>query len=787
MAGEETAVMNKIRNSSNIGFTPQYLTVDGKPWFPVMGEIHYSRVARQDWERELCRMKAGGVDVVSAYTIWIHHEEEEGVFDFSGQRDLRAFLALVQKCGLKCFLRIGPWIHGEVRNGGFPDWLVKKERDGEISRLRTDDPVYLRYVRRFYEKVFEQARGFFFAEGDGTGVVPPVIGIQVENEYGHCGGLTGEAGEKHMRTLRAMAEEIGFAAPLWTATGWGGAVTGGMLPVMGGYCEAPWDPRTTPIEPSANYVFTEERNDHGIGSDYGLGEGITFDMTKFPYLTAELGGGLQVTRHRRPVASADDIAAMSAVKLGSGCNLLGYYMYHGGTNPEGRLTTLQESRETGYPNDLPVKSYDFNAPVREYGQLTDTWRRLRMLAMFVHDYEDILCRTAYVPQPGNAADADDLTSLRTAVRYDPESEAGFFFVNNYVRRCTMASHPGVPLRAYVPASSQLSGEAVCLHDDTAGGQNGAAGAPGDRIAADFGVHDIQNGDYFFWPFRLPLGDAVLASACAVPLCILHGADGGKDVFVFFTPDGKAPEYRMEQGSARFLTLSEEEALHAAKVTVGGREHLMISGADAMTDADGRLTLLKPVRAEEEVSFRIFPDLAGVPEGFSRVAGSSGGDFTEYILNKTLTNRATADLVRDGKKGGRWKLRAERLPHGADAEGTFHGMDSEGLSHDTNGSATARAIRTMLLISYEGNTAKLLKGQQLAADNFYTGQVWEVAADRIQTKEELAAGTLDADLEIEPLTEEEPVFLEHVPEMRGGKACRILSVRTETLYEIRVNI
>ena len=67
-------------------------------------------------------MKAGGVDVVSAYTIWIHHEEEEGIFDFSGQRDLRAFLALVQKCGLKCFLRIGPWVHGEVRNGGFPDW-----------------------------------------------------------------------------------------------------------------------------------------------------------------------------------------------------------------------------------------------------------------------------------------------------------------------------------------------------------------------------------------------------------------------------------------------------------------------------------------------------------------------------------------------------------------------------------------------------------------------------------------------------------------------------------------
>ncbi len=790
--------MNRIRNSSVIGFTPQYLTVDGEPWFPVMGEIHYSRVARQDWERELCRMKAGGVDVVSAYTIWIHHEEEEGVFDFSGQRDLRAFLALVQKCGLKCFLRIGPWVHGEVRNGGFPDWLMQKEQSGEISQLRSDDPTYLRYVRRFYEKVFEQAQGFFFAEGNGDEPVRPIIGIQVENEYGHCGGQTGEAGEQHMRTLRAMAEEIGFSAPLWTATGWGGAVTGGMLPVMGGYCEAPWDPRTTPIEPSANYVFTMERNDHGIGSDYGLGEGITFDMTKFPYLTAELGGGLQVTRHRRPVATARDIAAMSAVKLGSGCNLLGYYMYHGGTNPEGKLTTLQESRETGYPNDLPVKSYDFNAPVREYGQLTDTWRRVRMLATFVHDYEDVLCRTTYVPQPGNAADADDLTSLRTAVRFDPASGAGFFFVNNYVRRCAMAAHPEAQLCAYVPE-----------------------GVSGLRVAADFGRHDVQDGDCFFWPFHLPLGEAVLASACAVPLCILHGAagdepvqnstvenvtgdnavgktaTGARDVFVFYTLDGKDPEYRMERGAARFLTLSEEEALHAAKIVVSGKEHLVISTADAVTDADGNLTLLQSVRSEAEVSFRIFPDLDAVPEGFSRVSGGAGG-FTEYILNETLTNRASADLIRDAKKDGCWKLRAERLTSDAAAaaaeqlssnetsERLSSGTTTEHLLGGIDADKPVRAIRTMLMISYEGNTAKLLKEQQLAADNFYTGQVWEIAADRIQTEAERKAGTLDADLEIEPLTQDEQVFLEHLPELHDGKACRVIGIHTETLYEIRIN-
>lgn len=88
-------------------------------------------------------------------------------------------------------------------------------------------------------------------------------------------------------------------------------MTGGLIPVMGGYCEAPWDQRLTEIEPSGNYIFTHERNNHNIGSDYGFGEGITFDISKFPYLTAELGGGLQVTHHRRPIAHFKDIGAMS--------------------------------------------------------------------------------------------------------------------------------------------------------------------------------------------------------------------------------------------------------------------------------------------------------------------------------------------------------------------------------------------------------------------------------------------------------------------------------------------
>mgnify|MGYP007098704261 FL=1 len=106
-----------------------------------------------------------------------------------------------------------------------------------------------------------------------------------------------------MRTLTAMAREIGFDLPLCTATGWGGAATGGLLPVMGGYCEAPWDQRITEIEPNTNYVFSHIRNDALIASDHHVDDTVTFNQDDFPYLTAELGGGLQVTKHRRPIVS----------------------------------------------------------------------------------------------------------------------------------------------------------------------------------------------------------------------------------------------------------------------------------------------------------------------------------------------------------------------------------------------------------------------------------------------------------------------------------------------------
>ncbi len=539
------------------GFTPQYLTKNNEPWFPVMGEIHYSRYPKKYWKESILKMKAGGVSVISSYVIWIHHEEEEGVWDFCGNKDLRTFIKTCGECGVSLFLRIGPWCHGEVRNGGFPDWLLKKD-----FKVRTNDEEYFKTVKKLYMKIAEQTQGLLLKD---IGVFPsggPVIGVQIENEFGHCGGLTGPEGEEHMKTLTAMAKETGFDVPLFTATGWGGAVTGGLIPVMGGYCEAPWDQRLTEIEPSGNYIFTHERNDHNIGSDFGFGTGITFDITKFPYLTAELGGGLQVTKHRRPLASAQDIGAMSLVKLGCGVNLLGYYMYHGGTNPVGKLSTLQESRDTGYINDLPVLSYDFNAPIREYGQLSPTYKELSLLTKFVTDFSRELCKMKAVIPPHNPLSPSNTDSLRCSFRENEQGE-GFVFVNNYQRHRKQKDHTNITL--ITPQNP--SGKGV-----------------------SFPPLDVPDASYFFLPYNMKIGDGILEYSLAAPLCILKKE---KPFYVFYTAhpaaqlllaQGRSDElykFIKEPSDAGIITLSKNDALNSVKID----NKLLISEAEVYEDGE----------------------------------------------------------------------------------------------------------------------------------------------------------------------------------------------------------
>ena len=412
-----------IAQNSEVKWDSKSLIVDGKRVMPVMGEVHYSRIPAAEWCREVQKMKDGGVTMIACYVFWNHVEEIENQYDWSGDRNLRAFLEICHDEGLPVVLRVGPFCHGEVRCGGIPDWVVASG-----CELRTEDPEFLNYVRKLYHQIYTQVVGLQWKDGG------PVIAVQFDNEYGGHGS--------YLMALKHIAEEVGFDCPFYTRTGWPELSSptpyGELIPLFGDYADGFWDRSTeeTAGEYYKAFNFKAARTSEAIASeqlDYSDKESAEFKNEQYPYFTCELGGGMITGYHRRVYMYPEDAYSMAVVKLGSGSNLLGYYMYHGGTNPEGKLTYLNETQKTPYTNwnELPVMTYDFQAPIGEFGQLNPHYYTLRKLHLFMQDYGDVLSEMdAVFPCEQDIPKGDD-THLRWS--YRSSGNSGFIFVNNYER------------------------------------------------------------------------------------------------------------------------------------------------------------------------------------------------------------------------------------------------------------------------------------------------------------------------------------------------------------------
>ena len=527
----------KNPKGEEINVTSRYFTRNGKPWIGVMGEFHFSRYSRENWHRELAKMKAGGITIVSTYLFWIYHEEIEGKMDFGGDNDIRAFIEECKDVGLDVVIRIGPWAHGECRNGGFPDWLLKK-----YYKLRDNNEEYLAVVKKWYQSIYNEVKGLFYKDGGN------IIAVQIENEF--------VDNAEHLAKLKEIAVECGFIAPIYTVTGWNSASgakipVDEVVPVFGGYCEAPWENHMNRLLPSPHYFFNRMRNDSAIGTDLiakTQSDGWQLPYERYPFATCELGGGIEVTHHRRPIIKPMDIYAVSLVKLGDGNNLVGYYMYHGGTNKIGELSTFNETKATGYPNDYPILSYDFQAPLSEYGEVREQYGLLNMLHMFVNDFGEEFAPMIAVDS-ANSVEADDTNSLRYGMRTNGKS--GFVFVNHYQRLTELADIEN----AVISAGN-----------------------------VEFPPIDVKGEVSFFMPFNMKMGDSVLEYATAQPLCKCD------DTYFFAEIPNIKAEYKFSKGSANIVTVPFENAKYMRKlngtVYIGGGCNLYEENGQIHSVEDG---------------------------------------------------------------------------------------------------------------------------------------------------------------------------------------------------------
>jgi len=679
---------------------------DGRRLMPVAGEFHFTRYPHAEWRNQLLKMKAGGIDVVSTYVFWIHHEEEQGHFDWSGDKDLRAFLQLCREAGLLAIVRLGPWDHGEVRNGGFPDWV----QQAPVKR-RSNDPAFMALVRPFYEQMAQQMQGLYWKDGG------PIIGVQVDNE---CNGLP------YLLALKNLAREFGVDVPFYTMTGWDNVdiPDKGLLPLFGSYSIAFWYPQGK-TSYRKSFVFTSVRDDKNLGPALeDLNPARSALIGRFPYLCCEIGGGMMNAHAKRVKVEPDEIAAMALTRLACGNNMPGYYMYQGGINPTGRLSTLNETK----PNAMPVMDYDFQAPLAATGLARPQFHSLRLQHLFVHDYGESLAAMRPVLPERIPAGLDDLSLPRWCLRSDGRS--GFLFFSNYQPETAMPTHRGLQFQVSLPSGKTL------------------------LPSVPF---DLPAGAYGFLPVNLDCHGATLRYATAQPVCHAETKDGH---YYFFTelpgipvefslapspvkillrssidpiaqPDGSALIRGLKPATYPFATLlglddtpvhlvllSQEQARQLQRVNIRGRDLLVLTEGTAF--ADGGALRIESEKAG--TSFSVFPALTR----FEMVGGKLKHDnpgqlFTRYTLPEAPRELPpTANLTRLTEAKGD----ADSLD--GSQEAAWSGAESWKLELPR----TPEGRRFLCRIDYAGDAARILSDGKLLLDNYSNGTPMELPLWRL---------------------------------------------------------
>lgn len=718
----------------------------GRPWIPVTGEIHYSRIPRERWSEVLGHARAGGLDSVATYVLWQAHEPQPGEFSWTGNLDLRAFVELAGSHGLQVVVRMGPWAHGEARHGGFPDWLLDRG-----TATRTNDPAYLELVERFYAQIVAQIADLTHAEGG------PVVGAQMDNELYDQ--------PQHLARLRTIAEDLGLRVPLWTATGWGGAqVPDSLLPLYGAYADGFWEEATTgwPAFAAFHFRYSPVRDDLSVGADLrealdGIavdpGAVVLKDDDALPFATCELGGGMHVAYHRRPLVEPQDVAALSLAKIGSGSIWQGYYMYAGGTQRTGPGGTQQESHVTGYPNDVPSRTYDFHAPIGEHGQIRPHHHLLRRQHLWLATEGAALAAMTTTVGGGS----EDPEELRWSVRSD--GHRGYVFLSTY-----QPSHHPIAAQTAVQVEVELDDGAVVR-------------MPSHPV-------DLPAGVSVVWPLRYPLtDDVVLRSATAqlvtrialvdADLVVLAATDGLPVELVLegHVPVGGAgaaraidgatvvdltqapgPSTVVELPGVRILVLDEVTANQLYRLELGGRERLVLCDVPA-TALEGSLVL----RTSQDVaSVAVLPAPAGL-------RGASGAPVADGPWSRWTVEIPSA---------GTHRIAGGLRPVAADVPDPVRGGPMHRLSAPTDFDGAARvhldvpahllegADRALLRVTWTGDVGRAVIGDEVVSDHFWHGRVWDV--DLTPHRSDVSADGLT--LQLFPWRHEAGVWVD--PSVRG---------------------
>ena len=662
----------------------EYLERNGQPWIMVSGEMHPARYPSEYWEEEILKMKAGGLNTISAYIFPSMHEEDEGVFTWTGQRDIRHFVELCAKHGMYVALRVGPFCNGECLNGGLPQYL-----HDQGVKVRTNDPRYFDYVRKWYSEVGRQMNGLMFKDGG------PIVAVQLENEFEiapFAWGFAGAGGEEHMRILKRLAIAAGLVAPIYVCTAWGSPVVPGeFLPGQGGYA---W---IAPGEPTSYYLFNDL---HQAKQD-------RYDTSQYPVANIETGPGFFCYGQYRPAIPPESSEAIALMMTARGGNVLGYYMYQGGTQFVGKH---------GSTGTFPNLSYDFQGPLREFGQANVIYDYLKPVNYFLSDFGDRLAPMVVALPANPVTDTKNVTGLRYDVR--AQGDSGFLFLNNYQDRVQLPDRHNLQFELKLAAGSL-------------------------RIPEQGGF-DLKQNQCAILPFNLDLEGAHLDYALA-QLYTRTETDDGRPVYVFFVPEGmngqyvfdsktlagvKAKSAKVSKAGGRttvavqpgtdcllqvksksgrqfeILTLTRRQALRLTRQDIFGRQRLVLSDSDVVS-AGGKLRVSQIGGAK--LSFAVFPaptaKLVAATGDLAQARGETDGVFRRYTIQ---VPEVKPDIQIEGIGSAEVKIKA-------------------------SAAALAGVNDVFLRVNYLGNEATLKQDGAVLCDNLFNRTPWEIGLKRFREK------------------------------------------------------
>lgn len=309
--------------------------LNGEPFVVKAAEIHYPRIPREYWEHRIQTCKALGMNTICLYIFWNIHEQEEGKFDFTGNNDVAAFCRLAQKHGMYVIVRPGPYVCAEWEMGGLPWWLLKKSD----IQLRDNDPYFLERTRIFMNEVSKQLGSLQITKGGN------IIMFQVENEYGAYG-----TNKEYVANIRDIVKEAGLdEVPLF---------------------QCDW-----------NSNFENNALDDLLWTiNFGTGANIEDQFRRLkelrpesPLMCSEFWSGwFDHWGAKHETRSAEALVAGLKEMLDQDISF-SLYMTHGGTS-------FGHWGGANFPNFSPTTtSYDYDAPINEYGRATPKYYEVRKL------------------------------------------------------------------------------------------------------------------------------------------------------------------------------------------------------------------------------------------------------------------------------------------------------------------------------------------------------------------------------------------------------------------------